>query len=356
MADRIESLDTLKGFALLFVFYIHAALSYFGAESILEETLGFIFITFSRLAVPLFFLTSGYLLKMKLELQESQKRERSYTRKFAEKIGKYYLIGSGIFLFLQLAALQINSYLELEIVVKFITLNLGWPEVLYSALYTGKFGAEHLWFLLALFYSVITVYLFYRYDRFEELLGGALLLHAVGILSRAYGVLDQIPVPRDDFLFFGLAFTALGFYVRKKKLEDFRSGRFFLGAAVFVNLLHLAERAMLSVLGGYEPYFWANYSFLTAPAALTVFLYFLNWPDLGENWRINRYGRNTLWIYILHPAVLGVVMGIGALLSQRLGFTLMESLVWTVFATLTAYYLGSELVLTSWREKIWGEN
>lgn len=335
------------------VFFLHARWPYVGGSPV-EESIGFVLLNLSRLAVPLFFLISGYLLKMKLEDQETPLAEWSYSKNFALKIGKYYVIGSVLFLGLKATALSVNEYLGLDIVSSLVTLDLQWPGILFKIFYTGKIGGDHLWFLLALFYAVLIVYIFYRYDYIEKLLIGAAGLHLLGILSRAYMVMPQLPIPRDDLIFFGLFFTVTGFYIREKDLDSLKSTEFFLGTAVLMNTLHLFERIFLTYsFSEHAPFFWFNYSLLTAPAALTVFLYLMKKKEFGKDWRVNRYGRKTLWIYILHPLALGILMGIGGILSQEIGVNVMENMLWTVSVTLVAYFVSSELIVnSSWRDKL----
>ena len=61
---RIHSLDTLKGIALFFVVYIHAR-SFLSTWTVMEN-FNFLLANLSRFAVPAFFMTSGFLLALKL--------------------------------------------------------------------------------------------------------------------------------------------------------------------------------------------------------------------------------------------------------------------------------------------------
>lgn len=332
----------------MMVFFLHARWYYVGGPP-LQESIGFVLMNLSRLAVPFFFITSGYLLKMKLE---SKKDERGYCARYLKKIGKYYIVGSVIFLSMKLLVLALNSHLGLEMAPE-IKLKLLSSGGIFHLFYTGKAFGEHLWFLLALFYSVALIYLSYRYDVFEKLLGAALILHVAAILSRTYMIFDHLPIPRDDALFFGLALTATGFYIKKKGIKNQISADLVLRIAILTNTLYLVERiAITRVFESYTPYFWGNYSLLTAPAAITVFLYFLKKKDFGLRCRINGYGKKTLWIYILHPIALGLIMGIGIVLTQSSENSLAENIMWSIGATLIAYFGLSEIVMRSPMERL----
>lgn len=331
----------------MMVFFLHARWPYVGGSTVTEIG-GFTLLNLSRLAVPLFFLTSGYLFKMRLEAKETPEEEWAYCKKFLKKIGFYYIIGSVIFLTLKLSAVFANKFLELELVAETVSLKLQWPEILFHIFYTGDLG-EHIWFLLALFYAVFLIYLFYRYDHFEKLLAGSIILHIVGVIARAYPMLDQLPVPSEDLLFFGLAFACLGFYVKDRNLDEMKSTRFFLGVAVVTNVLHLVERLFLTLSSWntQTPFFWDTYSFLTAPAAVTVFLYTLKKTHLGKDTRINQHGRKTLWIYIIHPLPLGLLIAAVSLMNPASSFNMSNSILFTLLVTIVAYLATAELVLYS---------
>jgi surface polysaccharide O-acyltransferase-like enzyme len=351
VTERIYSLDTLKGISLLLVFFIHARFKYLGGPA-LVEAVSFTLLTVSRLAVPLFFLTSGYLLRMKLESLEISKQQE-YVKKFLKKVASGYIIGTVVFTILKISSAYSNRLLDLEIIDRTININFSAQEIIFELFYAGKLGGGHLWFLPALFYSIVLIYIAYRFDRLKQLLAVSLVLHSVGILSRSYLIMDYIPVPRNDALFFGLAFTCIGFYVNKKEswISEEVSG--LLKLAIFINVIHLFERAALSVFyTAHEPYFWGSYSFLTAPAAISVFLYFLKRKELGKNSRFNRYGKNTLWIYITHPIPIGILIGAVAAVDQILGTGMMNGIIAAIAVTVISYFGYSELILTYNKGKI----
>ncbi|MFB6116067.1 MAG: acyltransferase [Candidatus Nanosalina sp.] len=344
MGDRIHSLDTVKGVALLGVFFLHARWMYVGAGGPVEDTAGFLLMNLSRLAVPLFFLTSGYLLYMKLDSLD-QDEGREYAKGFLKKIMEAYLAGTALFYSLSVLALELNNYLQLSSITYWVSIKMTPAEAVWNLMYKGVLGAEHLWFLVALFYSVLLVYLSYRYGQFMKLLAASILLHVTGILSRIYMVTDRIPVPPDDALFFGLFFTAAGFYINREDIWQDKTGESFLGAAFFASLLYFGERVYLSMQPAYDPFFWGNYSFTTSAAAITIFLYILSRRELGKETLFNRYGKNTLWIYIIHPIGLGVLVGLAGFAERYTGIEIMSNLIFNIFATIVAYFGISELVL-----------
>ena len=165
-----------------------------------------------RFAVPVFFLTSGYLFSIKIENREGF----SYAAKYFKRLIKYYLIGSGLFLFFTLIAIAFNGFIGLDIISSLVEVSLLGLHGLINFFYLGKSVVLHLWFLTALAISVELVYVSHLYRRTLELFTAGLGLHLFAVLSNAYNFLDIISVPKQDALFFGLVLTSAGFVLRKK--------------------------------------------------------------------------------------------------------------------------------------------
>lgn len=326
MTERIDSLDTLKGLAIFFVIFIHAQ-PFFSTNSHIE-LFSYLVANFSRIAVPSFFLVSGFLLSLKLK-----ERGKTYEKQELEKIGKYYIIASLVYLPFSFAA----GYLQRHGIIKSVSRPLG-PQLtgfegLFNFFYVGKAVGDFLWFFPALFFSIALIHIFYRYDRIKELLIGSVILHSVAILTNTYKLVD-FPVPVEDALFFGLLFTTAGFVIGKRNLKDLETQKTYLGLFLVFSLLHLGERIFITLTVAssnvyyWEPYFWGPYSFFTAPMAISFFLYILNRPDWGKGTRLEKYGRYSLLGYLLHPAVIGVFVVLSIGLDKILGTTILDTAVW----------------------------
>lgn len=346
MSERIESLDTLKGFALLCVVYIHAKSAFVGISGA-GEYLGFVLVNTARIAVPVFFLTAGYLYSVKLR----ERDRRGYTRSYLKKIIRYYILGSLIYLLLQAGVMLGNQFLGLSLVSSILELNLWGLEGVFQFLYVGRAVAQHLWFLTALFYSLLIIYLFENRDMTGKLLLISAGFHLLGVLHKGYGFLEFLPVPKNNMLFFGLFLTAAGLMIERREISSLKSRRFFLGLTGMFGVLHLGERVLITQTLEVSPYFWADYSLFTAPLAISVMLYGLCHQNLGENSFFNRYGSDTIWGYILHPAVLGLYIGVTVLIERVLGVSLMGSVQWVLTATILTYFTTMEMLTIDLREK-----
>lgn|GEM_PF-1554666 len=339
MADRIESLDTLKGLSLLFVVYIHANLLFIDTSG-LGYVIEFAVANTSRIAVPLFFLISGYLYSKKLD----ERNEFSYTKSYLKKLAYYYLIGSVVYFFMQIGYMGLNQFFDLNIVSQTVELNIWGLEGLSQFLYFGKAVAFHLWFLTALFYSILLIYVFNEKDRIRELFFASVFLHFIGILSNAYGLLQFIPVPETDMLFFGLFMTTAGFVAERKNLAK-RSERFYLALSVLFGFIHLMERVVINWIRDVSPYFWSDYSLFTAPLTISLLLYGLTNQELGKNSVFNRYGRYTIWGYIMHVIALGIFVGLTVIIQNTLGISMTNSNIWVFSITLISYFAMMETIL-----------
>lgn len=345
VTDRIDSLDALKGFALLAVFFIHARGSFINNYQINTVT-GFILINTTRFAVPVFFLISGYLLQVKTENNNSW----NYTWKYLKSIGKYYILGSVLWLGVQSSVLYLNKFIGAAVLSESINMQLYSIE---NLLYLGDAVSPHLWFLTALFISVALIHLSDRFNHFKTLLAGSAVLHVIGILSKAYQIPLGFEVPRTDALFFGLFLTAAGFYIGKKNFELKNRRKLLLASTLLLVVLHLVERSVIALaLNSSAPFQWSDYSFLTAPLSISIFLYALSRPELGKGSKLGEYGRDSLWGYVLHPLVLGLFIGLTTLIESWTGLNLLQNVVWSIMITTAGYLVTMEFLCSRWKEKI----
>jgi len=328
VTERIDSLDTLKGLAIISVIYIHS--KFFFSSREIAEALNFVLANTSRFAVPAFFLTSGFLLGRKIK----EKNDLSFIRRQLESIGLYYLLASAIYIIPTVAILHANQYLKLEVVSNWLKpVNIG-VQGLFNFLYLGKAIAPFLWFFTALFYSLIGVYAFTRKYSAKYLVLGSAVLHASLVLSNTYLFWEGPLLPVEDALFFGLLFTSTGFWIEKQDFQKLWSEKTLLGLTGLFFLLNLLERVFISLkvpswdIYFWEGFFWGPYSLFTAPMTVFLFLYLLKKPDLGNDSRINLYGKYTLTGYILHPIIIGGLVGLSLVLEALLPLQIMGTLAW----------------------------
>lgn len=337
--ERIDSLDTLKGLALLAVVIIHIRGSFLTTQGLENGLIDLTIFSISRFGVPMFFLISGFLLKKKFE----EKDEDRYTKKYLKKLLFYYLLASGLYLVLQSALVVVEANTGVTF-PRDISMEISLFEGVYGLLYTGTAVRGSLWFFPALAISAGLIYSSEKLGRFNILLGLSMILHFLGILSNTYGMIN-IPIPPRDALFFGLLYTAVGFKLGEigvKKMSLY-STEFIVASAIFL-LMNIVENLVLMNATG-TSFIFQDYSFFTLPFAVSIFLLGLTDPGLGANTRISLYGEYTLLGYIFHQIGGGILTGLTIGLGSLTGLQLLADSYWNLGLTLLTYVLTMETVI-----------
>lgn len=338
MSERIESLDTLKSLSLFAVVIVHI-IGIFLERGIEPTIFDFIIFNTARFGVPVFFLTSGFLFKRKLNQKENRKYVFDYTR----KIFYYYIIASIVYLVLQISVLFIenNSILTLP---KEFTIETSIIPLIYELFYQGTAVRGSLWFLPALAISIGVIYLFNSKDRIKTLLLVSGALHLLGIIINTYQVVN-IPLPSRDALFFGLFYTTAGFNIGKIKIEKLNkhSKKLFFVSGIFV-ILNIIENSLIHRLEGVS-FIMSDYALMTFPLALFIFLFFLSKPKLGKSSRLNTYGKYTLLGYISHQITGALLLGLTIVIQVSIGLELLRSHLWNIMLLALTYVITMESVL-----------
>lgn len=337
--ERIDSLDTLKGLALFAVVIIHIRGSFLTSQGLEDGLFDLTIFSVSRFGVPMFFLISGFLLKKKFK----ERDENRYTKKYLKKLLSYYLLASGLYLILQSALIVIEANTGITF-PRDISMGISLFEGIYDVLYTGTAVRGSLWFFPALAISAGLIYFSEKLGRFNTLLGLSIGLHLLGILSNTYAIID-IPIPPRDAIFFGLVYTSIGFKLggmRVKKISSYSTK--LIAASVVFLLANVVENFVLMNSTG-TSFIFQDYSLFTLPFAVSLFLLGLTNPEVGNNTRINLYGKYTLLGYIFHQIgggiLTGLTIGIGSLIDMQL----LTNSIWNLGLTLLTYVLTMETVI-----------
>lgn len=264
-----------------------------------------------RLAVPFFFMASGFFLFKKLDRPGDSKTIRRYVT----RLGAIYAFSMALYLPLNLYAghlQQVNSLFDLFKMI----------------IFDGTF--YHLWYLPATMLGVYLVYLLWHILSIPSLLAVTGGLYVIGLLGDSYfGLVEQNEALSAVYaflfqwfdytrngLFFAPLFLALGLQVAKAR----RRGR-----SIWFNLSGFAIALGLMVLEGV----WLNHWQLPRHDSMYIFLvpavYFLYQCLLaGEQGKSGVYLRKiSLWIYLLHP--LAIVLIRGAAKGLNLQYWLVEN-------------------------------
>lgn len=174
----------------------------------INETFNTYFIqTLCRLAVPFFFMISGYFLFGKIRQNED---DRDVLKKYIFRLLKIYAVWTVIYL-----PYTIYNYVQAQ---------SGWMGIfsyLRDLVLNGSY--YHLWFLPALMTGTLIVYWLYRKKGLIFTLKVSIVLYAIGYLLNIYAPLwEQIPFISFLYSFF------------TKTLTTARNGFFF--APIFIGI------------------------------------------------------------------------------------------------------------------------
>lgn len=245
----------------------------------------------ARIAVPFFFMTSGYFL-----LSRYHDSDRKF-RHFLKKTGWIY--GASILLYLPLNFR--NGYFSQSQLL---------PELLKDLIFDGTM--YHLWYLPASMLGMLIAWKLVEKLDFSKGLVMALLLYLVGLFGDSYYVVvEKLPLLKAFYdrlfelfdytrngLFFAPVFLILGGFIadERRKLSSVEAGVGFL-----ISLGLLLAEALILHRHGFQRHD-SMYVFLL-PAMYFLFHLILLWKGR----RIPLLRPASLVVYLIHPLVIAAV-------------------------------------------------
>ena len=278
---RKESFDTLKFFLAFFIIIIHTGFT--GVFGIGVEA-------FSRIAVPLFFMITGYYLPIMTE----------------EKIKKYFckvvfltIISTVFYLLFTYAGVLIGEYPTDQFAQIFSVKSIrNW--MLINAV-GGK--GMHLWYLYALLYVLIIIYTTRKIKKISLLYKILPLLFVGNYIFSYFGVGLY-----RNFLFTGLPYVLLGYLFReneeKLKIHSIKYRNLILGFTVMC--MGLGVEMLIYNFTGTE--LIRDHYLFTLPMAICIFTISIKYPHWGSGSLLPIIGKKySAHIYIMHIFVVSVI-------------------------------------------------
>ncbi len=187
-------IDLMKFLAAILVVSIHTRPFYD-----IDPRLGFVMENIlTRIAVPFFFISSGYFFTDKVLSLSTIKQKRKALGSFLLRIFQLYLLWSLIYMPYDLYYL----YKETPSIKQVFFTYLRQFFVIGSHF--------HFWYLPSLIYSTLLVYFFVEVNRFRTLLAVCILLYVIGILGDSYfGLLPKNTLLYQNYAFFLHYFDAM---------------------------------------------------------------------------------------------------------------------------------------------------
>ncbi|TDL32869.1 acyltransferase [Jeotgalibacillus sp. S-D1] len=327
--QRNDSLDFLKFFAIFCVVSIHTRpFSSDSSYAINGEYIDLLINTFSRFAVPLFFLIAGYLIGQK---KTSDKLTFAYQKKYLVKLTKILLVWTAFYFVYDIFLTIFKSYRDNKDAVEELFNQLS--NISPSAVFYGLDIATgyQLWYLAALIWAALFLFLAIRFNKVGLLFLAALVLHTIGLFGQSYSVFLESPLlleTRDPF-FFSLLYVTLGYWISQQHAgKEVRvSMPVIITSILFFSFLQIGENVMLIETYGAE--IGGNYFIFTLPASVAILFLALKQPDLNVP-LLNKIGANSVGIYVIHPFFISLIDQIISFLHME---EVQETLAWNLLYT-----------------------
>lgn len=260
----------------------------------------------SRIAVPFFFITSGYFFAQKLYSKDNNRNEK--IKKYILKQINVYLIFSLIYSFFNIFIFKKSQLGSVKSILYFIR------EYLFI-------GVSHLWYLNALIISTTLLVVIWRKCREKSIFIFSLVCYIVGTLLNSYSFIFEgnllepfvriyysLFVTSRNALFFGFPMMTLGIIIyRYDILKKLRSSIIGL---IISFVIYVIEVICLKLVG--KPNYGDMYFFLV-PVTFCLFSTLLNLKNnasitLCNMKKIIFYCSDlTLLVYCIHILIINII-------------------------------------------------
>lgn len=299
-----ENLDTLKYICALLIIVLHLR-PFINFSNELDLAFNNII---TRICVPIFFVITGYFVAKK------ETKNSNYINDYIKKIIPLYLVWSAIYIPVLIGTIlqylpDINNFIS--------TLNISFPlliiivlipiAILIALVYTGVY--YHLWYFPATIFSLLLLKKWKSKFNIKYLLIISFVLLLFGATETYYGVIPtniqqllsyyyKIFFTTRNFLFFGLFYVTLGYYIGTKKevYSKYCFEKFIISLFLLVFeaiLLHDTNRLNSNILLSCVPLVY--YLFIST-------IYLTN--KIKSSKKLRDYSK---YYYLVHPMIIYII-------------------------------------------------
>lgn len=298
-SERNTTIDAIRFFAAFLIVFIHS-----GAFSEWAPSLGYVgavLQALARLAVPFFFLASGYFLYTRNQSDQAKRIFNSF-----ERIFKITLLGTLLF---------IAAYYFDHNGIAGLFDRVNPHKIVNIFLYSKPIIGGIMWYLFALLGAYFILWinaLYLKKDMFVLTLGIVTFTIGMFVSGNYTGVLEGIPTANNigiyrSFWGFGLLFVVIGYLMHKRQDSIMLIDKKSLGVySIIFSLLYLIE---------YYSFFRVDAvpedTFISLPfLASLIFAWCLVLPRLFSTTILPKMGATySLYIYMVHPIILESIIG-----------------------------------------------
>ena len=283
--SRADNIDILKALCAFLIVCIHAPF---------PGKVGAYFTTLTRVAVPVFFMITGYFY--------SDTVARHKEKYQIKKIGGLIIEANMIFFIWNITL----SILKGDSIVTYVQSIFTGKNMLEFLVLNKSPLAGHLWYLGAILYVLIIAFLMDKFNCREILYYLTPVLLIVDLMFGKYSLLifhREFPyILVRNFLCVGIPYFCIGNIIREKQYSE-KWNKTVLGVLIFTfSITSLAERFVLVNAGMNST---RDHYISTTFLAICLFVYTLksNWHNKG----LAVIGRKySTWLYIIHPILIAV--------------------------------------------------
>lgn len=292
--NRADNIDILKAICAFLIVCIHVPLPGVG---------GAYFTALTRIAVPIFFMITGYFYSDVV----SQHKEKQQIKKIF-----YLAIEANVFYFIWHIVLEV---LRRNSIVSYVQSLFSIRNMLKFLLFNDSPLAWHLWYLGAILYVLIIVFLMDKFNCRRILYYLTPVLLIADLMFGKYSLLifhREFPyILVRNFLCVGIPYFCIGNLIREKRCAKKWNKKVLQVLIVVFAITSIAERFVLvnAVMNATRDHYLST-TFL----AICLFVYTLmsNW----NNKALAVIGRKySTWLYIIHPIFITVF----SMITGRLG-------------------------------------
>lgn len=295
---RQSGLDVLKFLCAFLIVCIHIPFGFKGNDY---------FTVLTRFAVPTFFMISGFFYPATIE-RGKQAKQILKTVKLAVTSFAVYFVWRIVYTLITkgdvLAVLKKGFSLE---------------EILSLIFFNKTYFGGHLWYLNALIYTLLVMYVFARYKKFNWLYCISPILILCDLVFGTYAVVlfgkTFTYYIFRNFLFIGIPFFTLGYFIseNKQKITTFFRKKFkrpdlILGInSILLAAMSVAEYSILKanfLLASRENYIFSV--LLTINTFLLFSLFYKDNNSTSEKFTATIGNRYSGDVYIYHSIIINV--------------------------------------------------
>ena len=276
--NRVSSIDFIKGIASLLIVCVHCAN---------EDAFDSVIHLAGRLAVPLFFIITGYFLPTMIGSGRLGKHIR--------KVARILLAGTVFYLLAFLIEASVRHSL-MEQLLRIIDLRHLWRPLLLGKFPLG-IGAGHLWYLVSTLYILLFLFWFSQNHPVRNLYPLIPILFLGGYIISSFDTDFSLRPYYQNHVFIGLPYVLLGSFIRERGKDiHLPDNKLCLLTGLFA-ICYLAEIGLYLLTG--IPARREHYLSII-PLVSLILILVARHPDFGRHYVFSTIGREqSICIYII---------------------------------------------------------